>query len=812
MQIDNNVTVASAVATKVDGQNVVIDSEGIEFDENGIPQVTRRGFAGEAKVTIDGVEVDITSGGSVEVGNSRIYRSSGEQYTVVYAGEDGVLNDGDDQLVVNYFRPGTINVVDVYLGDEKKGQITGLLGNLNDNRDDDIALRDGTVLPRPLEFNRLYGDYRDDYRIKDISESLFTYEEGQNPDTFYNPNFPKVRFSYRDLNPEAKARGDAAALAAGYTPGTFEFESAAFDFAVTNEPGFLEGRETDPEVTEPLAIINTVNQPPSITSNPNFSVSENTTTVGIITAEDADGNNLSFSISNGADRALFTIDSNSGELTFNNAPDFETAADADTDNNYQVQVSVTDGSETVTQDLTVSVTDVDEANNEAPTIDDATFTVDENSASGTQVGIINATDPENEALTFAIASGNLDPDNDNNLAFAIDPLTGVITVNDSDDLDFETNPSFNLEVTTTDPGNSSAAANITVNLADKPSTQIDTNQSQNGIFTLNGGDSSNIKFTLTNNDTEKVNEVGVFLVDDENGNVDGNAPGSEGYLKAALQRAQVILSAISNRPSGFDLGDIERVLEVDGDTRLGFYLISDGTTDTALAELEANGTTNLPVFFSDSSNLQVSDLVAEGFELNWSDEAGSTDFTNLDLSVQLTQDTPNPATELQGNLQNELIDLSNETGQVSVSVEVHREAAFDNLIGFYQVVDTNGGIDTNNDGVVDFNPSDTGYEEAALTNRVTGLDLLQTDNQQTTTINGTFDGGNILASFMVVDGTVDEAINNNAEVYFSFLGANSDGVDHIRLLGDNTFGYEDVAGGGDFDYNDMIVKVNFPTV
>ena len=89
--------------------------------------------------------------------------------------------------------------------------------------------------------------------------------------------------------------------------------------------------------------------------------------------------------------------------------------------------------------------------------------------------------------------------------------------------------------------------------------------------------------------------------------------------------------------------------------------------------------------------------------------------------------------------------------------------------------------------------------------------MLQTDNQQTTTFDGTFDGGSILAPFIVIDGNVDKAINNNAEVYFSFLGANSDGVDHIRLLGDNTFGYEDLAGGGDFDYNDMIVKVN-PTV
>ena len=253
VQIDDNVTVASAVATEVDGQNVVIDSEGIEFVEdpnnlgNLIPRVTRSGGGGEATVTIDGEEVQIASGGSIDVGNSRIFRSSGEEYTIVYAGENGVLEDGDDQLVVNYFRPGTINIVDVYLGDEQQGNITGLLGNLNGNPDDDIALRDGTVLPRPLEFDRLYGDYREDYRVASIEESLFTYEDGQSPDTFYNPNFPEALLTYDTLSPELRAKGDAAALEAGYEPGTFEFESVAFDFAITCDPAFLEGRETDPE-------------------------------------------------------------------------------------------------------------------------------------------------------------------------------------------------------------------------------------------------------------------------------------------------------------------------------------------------------------------------------------------------------------------------------------------------------------------------------------------------------------------------------------------------------------------------------------
>ncbi|MEM8831366.1 MAG: RHS repeat-associated core domain-containing protein [Cyanobacteria bacterium P01_G01_bin.19] len=254
VQIDDNVTVASAVATEVDGQNVVIDSEGIEFVEdpndpdNLIPRVFRSGGgSNEATVTIDGEEVEIASGGSIEVGNSRIFRSSGEEYTIVYAGENGVLEDGDDQLVVNYLRPGTINIVDVYLGDEQQGQISGLLGNLNGNPDDDIALPDGTVLPRPLEFDQLYGEYRDAYRVTSIEESLFTYEDGQNPDTFFNPNFPEALITYDTLPPDLRAKGDAAALEAGYEPGTFEFESVAFDFAITCDPAFLEGRETDPE-------------------------------------------------------------------------------------------------------------------------------------------------------------------------------------------------------------------------------------------------------------------------------------------------------------------------------------------------------------------------------------------------------------------------------------------------------------------------------------------------------------------------------------------------------------------------------------
>ncbi len=50
-------------------------------------------------------------------------------------------------------------------------------------------------------------------------------------------------------------------------------------------------------------------------------------------------------------------------------------------------------------------------------------------------------------------------------------------------------------------------------------------------------------------------------------------------------------------------------------------------------------------------------------------------------------------------------------------------------------------------------------------------------------------GGSIYAPFIISDGTVDQVLNGQTnQVYFAYLGANSDRVDHIRLLGDNTFG------------------------
>ncbi|MBB5209716.1 endonuclease [Chiayiivirga flava] len=114
--------------------------------------------------------------------------------------------------------------------------------------------------------------------------------------------------------------------------------------------------------------------------------------------------------------------------------------------------------------------------NDAPAANDATFSLPENSVFGTVVGSVAANDPESNALTFEITSGNTGG------AFAID-ADGDITVANAAALDFETTPQFVLGVTVTDNGlpPQSDVATITVNLTDIDET---TNGAPEAVGTL----------------------------------------------------------------------------------------------------------------------------------------------------------------------------------------------------------------------------------------------------------------------------------------------------------------------------------------
>ncbi|MDB5387490.1 MAG: hypothetical protein JWM11_3136 [Planctomycetaceae bacterium] len=240
--------------------------------------------------------------------------------------------------------------------------------------------------------------------------------------------------------------------------------AAALKFA-TNPSFQISVRATDngtPALSASATItinLNDVNQVPVIVPA-TFSLAENaeaSTAVGNVTATDPDvGQTLTFSIVSGNVGNAFAINATTGALTVANAAALNFAANP----TFQLSVSVTDNGTpplSASTTITINLTDV----NQAPIVAPATFSVPENSAVNTTVGIVSATDPNaGQTVTFSIVSGNFGN------AFAINLTTGALTVTNPAALNFETNPSFQLSVKVTDNGTPalSASSTITINL------------------------------------------------------------------------------------------------------------------------------------------------------------------------------------------------------------------------------------------------------------------------------------------------------------------------------------------------------------
>ncbi|MEQ8823330.1 MAG: Ig-like domain-containing protein [Filomicrobium sp.] len=133
------------------------------------------------------------------------------------------------------------------------------------------------------------------------------------------------------------------------------YEALAEGVTTTETISYTVSDGTDTAVAEVTVTITGSNDAPVVTSAATAIVSDGATLATTVLATDAEGDTLTYSISGGADAADFTINSTTGELTFVSPADFANPADANTDNDYEVQVTVTDGTDPVVQDLTITV-------------------------------------------------------------------------------------------------------------------------------------------------------------------------------------------------------------------------------------------------------------------------------------------------------------------------------------------------------------------------------------------------------------------------------------------------------------------------
>ena len=156
-----------------------------------------------------------------------------------------------------------------------------------------------------------------------------------------------------------------------------------------------------------------------------------------------DGNStVSYSLSGtGSDK--FSVDSN-GNITTNGTLDYETTT------SYSITLTATDGINTVSETLTVSVANTDLSIELAS----STISLNESVSSGTAVTSTTATNPEG-TVSYSLSGTGSDK-------FSVDS-NGNITTNGT--LDYETTTSYSITLTATD-GTTTTTQSFTVNVAD----------------------------------------------------------------------------------------------------------------------------------------------------------------------------------------------------------------------------------------------------------------------------------------------------------------------------------------------------------
>ena len=275
---------------------------------------------------------------------------------------------------------------------------------------------------------------------------------------------------------------DALNFSVSYFDGVLSYRGTGEDFedgpktyefaAVATSRGDLTG-----QATIVVAILD-VNEAPTFDAAAfTYELKENVAgpiIVGRAPATDPDGDKIIYSLS-GAGSTKFAIQG--GDVSYTGSgEDFE--ADPGP---FEFMVIGTDPSGlTASANITVDVTD----QNEAPTFDATAydFNLSENQPGPVSLGTTNASDPDNDALSFTLTGGAG--------KFAVDATSGEVRYTGTGE-DFEGGPgSYSLTVTATDAGNLSASAAVNVTILDE--NEAPTVSAQISDFAIEVGTSRSV--------------------------------------------------------------------------------------------------------------------------------------------------------------------------------------------------------------------------------------------------------------------------------------------------------------------------------
>ena len=191
-----------------------------------------------------------------------------------------------------------------------------------------------------------------------------------------------------------------------------------------------------------------------------ISIDENISEVFTFTANES----VTWSLSGGEDKDLFSINSETGALSFKNAPDFEKPGDFGSNNTYSVEVRATDlvGNISI-QTLTIKVNDLD---------DNYPLIMGPSGVNGDTTGVISIDENISEVFTFTAnesVTWSLSGGEDKDL-FSINSETGALSFNSAPDfenpIDLDQNNIFKVNIAAKDETGLVSTQYLKVNIKD----------------------------------------------------------------------------------------------------------------------------------------------------------------------------------------------------------------------------------------------------------------------------------------------------------------------------------------------------------
>ena len=291
-----------------------------------------------------------------------------------------------------------------------------------------------------------------------------------------------------------------------YTPNENYFGADSLTYTVN-----VDGTSASANITIDVV---SVNDPPTFKDFVSTSsIDENTLNVLSVTVEDVEEDAIGYSLS-GNDADKLSI-STSGAITFKTNPDFETPTDTNSDNSYEITIEASDGSDTVSDNLIITILDVENEGN--PIIEGlSSQSVNENDSISISFTV---TDPQNDTIAYSLTGVDKDL-----FTLTFDGLNASLTSSSKDyesPEDSDSNNIYLISVNFSDDLNTTSqeveisVTNINDNnpiITSSGSFTVEENQTAVSTLTASDQDNDNLTFSISGDDSSalEITDSGVL--------------------------------------------------------------------------------------------------------------------------------------------------------------------------------------------------------------------------------------------------------------------------------------------------------------